>query len=816
MSSVGGGQARARFSLEDEEDLVEAAVASASVAFSGLTILPPQQPSASGSWVGVGGGLVPGSVAPASRALRSRGGVSVSSGLTDLASLSLSAPFLGGGGVRGVGVLGGLVGGGEGGSWRPSTDPNNIGKSRSIHLVLLKNTSSKICFGCIGTDERRFCRSPQCTTKAHKKTRFDMGCDAGYFIATRRSSSLIAAFRAPFLDAAKLTEEVRAIVEDQGPDGERTTRQWEEFMVEAKVAWRVLEEERRQAGGIIREGSDEDEVTLDLAIDLPDTPSVYEWEDAMSIQEVTFKTDETESEELPAITELREVIQDLSRKLKLMARSSRLDALGSMDHLWKSIARLGEALESSNKSVRDVRDELGDVSELQLEHNVYDVTEGVTLALTGRPWADELSALGDRVSDVGKLLSEVDEDHQATGRLLLRKITSLSSPAVTPSLGTVPPLITSMVICDEQGNPCCTLGDLLRDHRSLRAEHSTLKADFESLSAAVTAQGGQVLDGLGFASEAMVRILVMKECPKGDAFEVFLDVTSLFCCDSTYSPVSGWEKSTRGMEDDFSPSARKVVASYAQSHCAWYTDGKPVVAGKLLAAFKDADRWNGVGGMDGRRNEIETSAATSAEIARGYISDKLPKAGKLAPLALKMVDRTVEWVHTVHKHLDMELTRLTQLHISEEESLILLSEEVIIMYSRIHDVRKHMMEFTGQVNKVDYMVRCIWVTLQVHRVMQEFVQGGLKSHPAIGSAFIRFLTKQTGNNVASGVGVQLGKLTTAVERIETLAKTADTAAKDAARVSKEANTRAATANSTAEKASEGLKTLFTKNTTLKR
>ena len=98
MSSVGGGQARARFLLEDEEDFVEAAVASASVAFSGLTILPPQQLSASGSWVGIGGGLVPGSVAPALRALRSRGGGSVSSGLTDLASLSLPAPFVGGGG----------------------------------------------------------------------------------------------------------------------------------------------------------------------------------------------------------------------------------------------------------------------------------------------------------------------------------------------------------------------------------------------------------------------------------------------------------------------------------------------------------------------------------------------------------------------------------------------------------------------------------------------------------------------------------------------------------------------------------------------
>ncbi len=97
----------------------------------------------------------------------------------------------------------------------------------------------------------------------------------------------------------------------------------------------------------------------------------------------------------------------------------------------------------------------------------------------------------------------------------------------------------------------------------MRTEHSNLKADFDSLSAMVTAQQGQVLDGLGFASKAMVHILVMKKCPKGDAFEVFLDVTSIFCCDSMYSPMLKWEKSTRGMEDNFSPSARKVVASYA-------------------------------------------------------------------------------------------------------------------------------------------------------------------------------------------------------------------------------------------------------------
>jgi hypothetical protein len=88
---------------------------------------------------------------------------------------------------------------------------------------------------------------------------------------------------------------------------------------------------------------------------------------------------------------------------------------------------------------------------------VYNVTKGVTLALTSRLWADELLALGNQVSDVGKLLSEVDKDHQATGRLLLKKLTLVSS---LPGPGAGPTLTTSMAIFDNQGNQCCTLGDL--------------------------------------------------------------------------------------------------------------------------------------------------------------------------------------------------------------------------------------------------------------------------------------------------------------------------------------------------------------------
>jgi hypothetical protein len=136
------------------------------------------------------------------------------------------------------------------------------------------------------------------------------------------------------------------------------------------------------------------------------------------------------------------------------------------------------------------------------------------------------------------------------------------------------------------------------------------------------------------------------------------------------------------------PYRKKVAALYYQAHCAWYAEGKQVVPGKVLAAFKDAEKWNGGSGMYGRCQEIETFPTTSAEIAKTWVGDKLPEDGKLAPLALKMIERTIDWIHTVHKHLDLEFTKLTQQHISADDALILLSEELIIMYTRIHTVRR--------------------------------------------------------------------------------------------------------------------------------
>ena len=138
------------------------------------------------------------------------------------------------------------------------------------------------------------------------------------------------------------------------------------------------------------------------------------------------------------------------------------------------------------------------------------------------------------------------------------------------------------------------------------------------------------------------------------------------------------------------------------------------------------------------------------------------------------------------------------------------------MFSMIHDIRKQRMEFTLKGKQVEYMVRCIWLTLQAHAVMDGFVKRGLKYNSAISAAFIRFLTKQTGQNVSTGIGSQIKGLQEALDKAVKMAKEAADAAREATRVSKEASTRSNSASLAADKAVSDIKAILAKNSTLKK
>jgi hypothetical protein len=140
--------------------------------------------------------------------------------------------------------------------------------------------------------------------------------------------------------------------------------------------------------------------------------------------------------------------------------------------------------------------------------------------------------------------------------------------------------------------------------------------------------------------------------------------------------------------------------------------------------------------MDGQRVEIELSADTAADAVRTMIADRLPAGSQLAQLAQMMLEHTQQWFLMMHKHLNAELTKLMQMNILEEETLILISEEVIIMFDRFYAVRRKRIDFVVKGSRLEYMVRCIWISLQVHMAMDDFVKDGLKHNLAISAAFI--------------------------------------------------------------------------------
>ncbi len=115
----------------------------------------------------------------------------------------------------------------------PRQDCHAIGELQHFLLLKVSNDTSQFSLGRIGLDGRQFCRSTTCRAMSHCTKHFFLECQEGYFIcATGQSLTRPqAVYRAPFLDALRLTPEVWAIVAGSGESSNKTTREWEEFIL---------------------------------------------------------------------------------------------------------------------------------------------------------------------------------------------------------------------------------------------------------------------------------------------------------------------------------------------------------------------------------------------------------------------------------------------------------------------------------------------------------------------------------------------------------------------------------------------------------
>jgi hypothetical protein len=111
--------------------------------------------------------------------------------------------------------------------------------------------------------------------------------------------------------------------------------------------------------------------------------------------------------------------------------------------------------------------------------------------------------------------------------------------------------------------------------------------------------------------------------------------------------------------------------------------------------------------------------------------------------------------------------------------------------------------------RVEYMVRCIWISMQVHMVMEKFTANGMKYNPSLSAAFMCFLTKVMGGNAAAGV---VGSVASLDSKLKNLKNSFKELKKEAAA----ASAHATTANNTTEDVKGKLTKLYQANLSLKK
>jgi len=182
--------------------------------------------------------------------------------------------------------------------------------------------------------------------------------------------------------------------------GLKTTIEWEEFIMQAQLAWQAsLEAARRKGQGSgISEGSNEDDVSSESIVSLLDEPGLYKFTDGPIFGNLKFGAggEDGEDEAKPTLLEIGEAIAELDQKMQVAIGTIREDQAGIMDHLWDSMMCLSSAACSVKARMQCMEVVVGDAEAVLDEHNLGDLSKGLMMAL-GRFDASVILNIQDKV-----------------------------------------------------------------------------------------------------------------------------------------------------------------------------------------------------------------------------------------------------------------------------------------------------------------------------------------------------------------------------------------------------------------------------------
>lgn len=328
-------------------------------------------------------------------------------------------------------------------------------------------------------------------------------------------------------------------------------------------------------------------------------------------------------------------------------------------------------------------------------------------------------------------------------------------------------MVTTSMIFDGHGslNPDLSVGEVdgqVFTLRDLVRKVLSLDADVNDLSAKIKAKGGVTIGNLYFPSYENLVDIIKSENPSANSIQCFVDAQLLFGHVKSLSAREQKDTASLNSQLSVTDSTLIDIATAPYPLIEPYTGAaKDYTPGASIDCFKSDAVWSGAGHSagQGREAKIADQARRARRKVEQVTLQRLKTAPTLLALANEMVKRSEDWHLELHKYFTAEQSVLGALKLPNDDIFQLFSEvfQLIAESWQVHRSGVHVAG-DNSVDPVERMATYIWSTLKVHEIMEEYVLARFKHHSIIQSAFVRFLTRKTGENTAAALAVKFASL----------------------------------------------------------
>ena len=283
-----------------------------------------------------------------------------------------------------------------------------------------------------------------------------------------------------------------------------------------------------------------------------------------------------------------------------------------------------------------------------------------------------------------------------------------------------------------------------------------------------TSETGIAFYNWTWPSMTELRTEMLRSMPNGEGLGAFVDPISIFPFglfqNFTSESILATLRAVRGAAFNSKTESDYICTFQQRYPTPLVGESTDIIAGKAITAMSSVSKWRGGGSLDGRKEEITSVIHSARERCDTYIRETLP-SGKWRDIALRASSDSQAFIVELFQHLDEELTKCMQLKIPEAQSLILISDQLKIVYDELYERRKHVIA-RADCAKAEVCATCFKATMDAHALMQEFRKAKFKHHHLISAVFVHFLTKQMGENTSAGVSAKLQEMEKSIKQMD--------------------------------------------------